>query len=374
MNSKSTDPAHVTPPSTGSPPRPGGRYRVLLMVVVPLLAAVAGVGFYLHGGRYVDTENAYLKATKTPLSAEVSGPVREVWVHENDAVVTGQPLLRLDPEPFRVAVERAGAQRSAIATELTALQAEYRETRARIGLAQADYAFAKRERQRQRDLVSKHFVAESKLDKVEHAAAVAQQQLAALEQQHQRVVATLGGDPMRPIEQHPRYRAALAEEQRAALDLEHTLLRAPWSGRITKVPDRGEYLSAGNVALVLVADRELWVEANFNEGDLTHVRSGQPAVVRVDTFPGIEWQAVVESLSPASGAEFAVLPPQNATGNWVKIVQRVPVRIRLSQRDGELPLRAGFSAWVEIDTGHRRSLFGLRWPEPKQALVGHTTP
>jgi len=376
MNADSANPANTAPPGAGSPlpAHARGRYRRLLMVVIPLLAAGAGVGLYLHGGRYVETENAYLKATKTPLSTEVSGPVREVWVRENDAVVAGQRLLRLDPEPFRMGAERARARRAATAIELTAMQAEYRETRARIALAQADYAFAERERKRQRDLVSKHFVSASKLDEVEHASAVARQQLAALEQQLQRVTATLGGDPARPIEEHPRYRAALAEEQRAELDLEHTVLHAPWAGRVTKVPDPGEYLNAGNIALVLVADRDLWVEANFNEGDLTHVRPGQPALVRVDTFPGVEWQAVVESLSPASGAEFAVLPPQNATGNWVKIVQRVPVRLHLSQRDGELALRAGLSAWVEIDTGHRRALLGLRWPETQQALVRHAAP
>jgi len=165
-------------------------------------------------------------------------------------------------------------------------------------------------------------------------------------------------------------RAARAAVERAELDLEHTLIRAPMAGRVSKVPDPGEYLKAGNIALLLIADRNLWVEANFLESDLTHVLPGQPALVRIDTFPGVEWRAEVESLSPASGAEFAILPPQNATGNWVKIVQRVPVRVRLLGREEALPLRAGLSAWVEIDTGHRRQLLGLRWPAP-QALTGH---
>jgi len=353
-----------------NPVRSGRRRRAVLLVVIPLLALLAGTLLWLHGGRYVETENAYVKATKIPMSAEVSGPIAEVLVGENAAVAAGQPLLHLDPAPFGVAVDQARAHRDEVATELAALQAEYREIQARSALARADLDYALRQRQRQLDLAGKHFVSEAHLDEVKHAVTTARQRIAALDQELGRVTAALGGDVSRPIDQHPRLRAARAAVERAELDLEHTLIRAPMAGRVSKVPDPGEYLKAGNIALLLIADRNLWVEANFLESDLTHVLPGQPALVRIDTFPGVEWRAEVESLSPASGAEFAILPPQNATGNWVKIVQRVPVRVRLLGREEALPLRAGLSAWVEIDTGHRRQLLGLRWPAP-QALTGH---
>lgn len=332
--------------------------RAVLLLVIPLLALAVGVVIYLRGGRYVETENAYLKATKTPLSSEVSAPIAAVLVHENDPVTAGQELLRLDDAPFRVAVARAQARLDAVATELAAVQASYRETQARLALARSDYDYAVRERQRQVELAQKHFVSEAKLDEVRHGADAARQSIAALEQELGRIAASLAGDPGRPVTQHPSYLAAQAELRRAALDLEHTVIHAPTDGLATKVPEPGAYLNTGAIALVVVAQRNLWVEANFNEGDLTHVRIGQPVTIRVDTFPGREWRGEVESLSPASGAEFAILPPQNATGNWVKIVQRVPVRIRLTETSADTPLRAGLSAWVEIDTGHRRELPG----------------
>ena len=342
-------------------PTPGRRVRrAVLLVVIPVVALVVGVAIYLHGGRYVETENAYLKATKTPLSSEVSAPIAAVLVRENETVKAGQVLLRLDDATFRVAVAHAQAQLDAVATELAALQASYREIQARIALARTDYDYALRERQRQLDLAQKHFVSESKLDEVRHTADAARQGIATLEQELSRVAASLAGEPGRPVTEHPSYLAAQAEFQRAQLDLDHTVIQAPMAGLVTKVPEPGAYLTTGAIALVLVAESNLWVEANFNEGDLTYVRMGQPVKVRIDTFPGVEWAGEVESLSPASGAEFAILPPQNATGNWVKIVQRVPVRIRLSEVREDLPLRAGLSAWVKIDTGHRRELPGKR--------------
>ncbi len=344
----------VQPPST-----PQRRVRrAMLLVVIPVLALIVGVTVYLHGGRYVETENAYVKATKTPLSSEVSAPIAAVLVRENASVEAGQVLLRLDDTPFRVAVTRAQARRDTVMTELTALQASYREIQARIALARTDYDYALRERQRQLDLVQKHFVSESKLDEVRHATDAARQSIATLEQELSRIAASLAGEPGRSVTEHPSYLAAQAELRQAEIDLQHTVIQAPMAGLVTKVPDPGEYLTAGASALVLVADSGLWVEANFNEGDLTYVRIGQPATVRIDTFPGHEWAGEVESLSPASGAEFAILPPQNATGNWVKIVQRVPVRIRLTEVHADLPLRAGLSAWVKIDTGHKREFPG----------------
>ena len=362
----------------GTAPTPHARRTVsrrrLLLVVIPLAAALIGVAVYLHGGRFVSTENAYIKADKVPVSAEVSGTIKEVMVRENQAVQAGDLLFRIDPAPFRIAVARADAKLAQARTDLLALKASYREQKAQITLAHTRLAFARRDLQRQAELAEKHFVSAFQLDQARENADLAAQQITALEQDLARIAEALGGSIDVPVEQHPNYLSALAELHQAQLDLARVDVRAPAAGTVSKVPKPGQFVPAGGTAMALVVDGHLWIDANFLETDLTYVRPGQPVTIQVDTYPGVEWRGTVESLSPATGTEFAVIPEQNATGNWVKIVQRVPVRIRLSQRDGELPLRAGFSAWVEIDTGHRRSLLGLRWPEPEQALAGHATP
>jgi multidrug resistance efflux pump len=201
--------------------------------------------------------------------------------------------------------------------------------------------------------------APARLDEARQASELAAQQITALEQDLKRIAASLGGAPDTPLEQHPSYRAAAAELAQAKLDLERTVVRAPLAGTVSKPPKPGQYVAAGATAMALVATGHVWVEANFTETDLTHVRPGQPVEVHVDTYPDAVWTGVVESLSPATGAEFAVIPPQNATGNWVKITQRLPLRIRLDERPGLPQLRAGLSATVDIDTGHRRKVLGL---------------
>ena len=169
----------------------------------------------------------------------------------------------------------------------------------------------------------------------------------------------LNGGIDTPIDSHPDYQAALAELDQAKLDLQHTEVRASLPGRASKLPEPGQYLKAGNTAMMLVANQNVWVEANFNETDLTYVRPGQSVQLRIDSYPGRQWRGIVDSLSPATGAEFAVIPAQNAIGNWVKIIQRVPVRIRLQPSESLPVLRAGLSSWARIDTGHHRHLFGL---------------
>ena len=343
-------------------PRPMPRWRmqrILLLVVVPALAALVSLGVYLKGGRFVDTDNAYVKADKIPVSAEVPGMVKEVLVQENQPVAAGQPLFRLDPAPFRVAVAKAEAQLAQVRTEMSALRASYREQQAQIALARTRHAFALKDQQRQADLAARHFISASKLDESRENAQLAAQQIVTLEQDLKRIAETLGGGPDVPLERHPRYLAALAELEQARLDLARVEVRAPLPGTVSKPPKPGQYVAAGSTAMALVVSGDPWVEANLTETDLTYVRPGQPVSVALDTYPGVEWQGVVESLSPATGAEFAIIPAQNATGNWVKIAQRVPVRIRLEPKPDAPPLRAGLSARVEIDTGHRRRLLGL---------------
>lgn len=335
------------------------RRRLLLLVGVPILVAVGSLLVYLNGGRYVDTDNAYVKADKVPVSSQISGVVKEVLVRENETVLAGQPLFRIDPAPFLVAVAKAEAKVSQVRVDLAALKANYREKQAEIKLAGTRHEFAFKDHQRQADLAARKFISPSRLDESRQGSELAAQQTTVLQEDLKRIAETLGGSVDAPIEKHPSYLAAVAELDQAKLDLAHTLVPASMSGTVSKPPKPGQYISAGNTVMALVASDDLWVEANFVETDLTHVRSGQPALLRIDTYPGQEWQGAVDSLSPATGAEFSVIPAQNASGNWVKIVQRIPVRIRLTMAPEDLPpLRAGLSAWVEIDTGHRRQPFG----------------
>jgi membrane fusion protein (multidrug efflux system) len=333
--------------------------RLVLLVVIPVMAVLTVGVVYVKGGRYVETDNAYVKADMVPVSPEVSGTVKEVLVLENQAVAAGQPLIRIDPASFRMGAAKAEAKLSQVRTELAALKASYREKQAEIALAKTRYTFAQRDQQRQADLVARQFISVARFDDARQNADIAAQQIAGLEQDLRRIAETLGGSIDIPVERHPSYRAAVVEWEQAKLDLARTEVRASLPGTVSNRPKPGQFVAAGNTAMALVADANLWVEANFLETDLTYVRPGQPAVVRVDTYPDFEWKGIVQSLSPATGAEFSVIPAQNATGNWVKITQRVAVRIMLDAASGMPPLRAGLSTVVEIDTGHRRRVLGL---------------
>lgn len=333
--------------------------RLILLVVVPLIAALAVGVVYIKGGRYVETDNAYIKADKVPVSAEVSGTVTDVLVDENQSVNAGQPLFRLDPAPFQVAVAKAEAKLAQVRTDLAALKASYREKQAEIALARTKYAFSQKDQRRQADLVARNFISASKFDDAKQSTDLAEQQISVLDQDLKRIAETLGGSVESPVERHPSYRVALAELEQAKLDLARAEVRAPLPGIVSKPPKPGQYVAAGSIALALVVSGNLWVDANFTETDLTYVHPGQPVTIRVDTYPDAAWKGVVESLSPATGAEFSVIPAQNATGNWVKIAQRVPVRIKIEAAPTLPQLRAGLSTIVEIDTGHRRSVLGF---------------
>lgn len=360
MSNMSDTPAG-TPLAADEAQRPPRRKlkRLILLVVVPLTAALVSLVVYLNGGRYIDTDNAYVKAAKVPVSAEVSGTVVEVLVQENQAVTARQPLFRLDPAPFQVAVAKAEAKLAQVRTDLLALKASYREKQAEIAIARTKLAFAAKDQRRQADLAAKNFISVAKLDEARQGTDLAAQQIAAMEQDLKRIAETLGGGVDAPIERHPSYLSALAELEQAKLDLSRAEVRASLPGIVGKPPKPGQYVAAGSTAMALVVSGDPWIEANFPETDLTYVHPGQPVVIHVDTYPNATWQGVVESLSPATGAEFSVIPAQNATGNWVKIAQRLPVRIRLEPGPHTPQLRAGLSTTVEIDTGHRRRLFGL---------------
>ncbi|MCW8194960.1 HlyD family secretion protein [Proteobacteria bacterium 005FR1] len=335
--------------------------RIFLLMFVPLVLVAGGLILYLQGGRFIETDNAYVKADVVPISAEVSGSVAKVFVSANQSVDKGQLLFSLDNQPFLVAVRKAQAHLDRVRTELEALKTSYREKQAQIELAKTNHAFALRELKRQRDLKGKNFVSESDLDDLQHAVDSSQQQLAVITLDLQRIAASLGGNAEAPLEEHPSYLAAFADLEEAQLNLRRVDVRAPLRGVISKAPLVGQYIRAGNTVTALVASDNLWVEANFTETDLTHVRTGQLVNVRIDTYPDMEWHGTVESISPATGAEFSIIPAQNATGNWVKVPQRVPVRIHLDSLADAPALRAGLSAVVEVDTEHRRQLLGMSW-------------
>ena len=336
--------------------------RWVLLLVLPLLAAVAGAYIYLQGGRYMATDNAYVKGDKVPVSAQVSGTVVSVMVQDNQAVAKDQVLFVLDTAPFQHNLARAQARLSQVRTDLMALKASYREKQAEITLSRTKHRFAQREQQRQADLLDKQFISAAKFDDAKQNTDLAEQQTQALEMDLKRIAEALGGSLDTAIESHPSYRLAMAELAQTQLDLQRTTVRSAQAGVVSRPPKPGQFVGAGTVAMALVVTDHWWIEANFTETELTFIQPGQRATVRIDTYPDVQWEARVESLSPATGAEFSLIPAQNATGNWIKVTQRIAVRLALQPTNTAPVLRSGMSAHVEIDTEHRRRLWGHALP------------
>jgi membrane fusion protein (multidrug efflux system) len=331
--------------------------RWLLLFGVPLLVVVAGLYWYARGGRYEETENAYIKADIIAISAEVSGRVVEVAAHDNEPVADGAPLFHLDPTPFEIDLARARAQMEVVRTEVQALRAEYRETLLEATEARERIDFLTRQLERQERLKEKGMSRIEAYDEARHNLQVARARLASVEERSNRVRASLGGDPQLPAERHPRYVEAKTAYDAAAIDIARTQVKAPAAGVVSNMKlQPGEHVEKGAPVFSLIRSGEVWIEANFKETQLTYMREGQPATVMADAYPDHEWRAVVAAIAPATGAEFAVLPPQNATGNWVKVVQRIPVRIRVDQPAGQPRLRAGMTVTVAVDIGRSRGL------------------
>jgi membrane fusion protein (multidrug efflux system) len=329
----------------------GGWRRRLLLWGVPLLVAGAAAYLYGSGGRYVSTDNAYVQRDRIDVVAQVAGEVRAVLAAENARVAAGQPVLVLDDTLLRIAVAAAEARLAAARAELTAKQAAYREKAGEVAVARATAQYALREFHRQQELGVKQLVAASEVDTAHRSADLAQGAIAVLTLQRDQLLAALGGDPARAVDTYPAVRAVAADLQRARVDLARTRIAAPQAGVVSHLPKVGSRVEIGHAAFALVSDARPWIEANFKETDLEWVRPGDPASIAVDTYPGHLWRGRVDSIAQATGAEFALLPPQNASGNWVKVVQRIPVRVALEIAAGDPPLRDGMSSSVEIDTG-----------------------
>lgn len=339
------------------------RYRrALLLVVLPMVAVIGGLVFYLEGGRYVTTDDAYVGAQKVLITPEVSGKIDKVVVTEGQHVRPGDVLFEIDPQPFRFAVEQARAKLQQAKTSYETLVANVKIYGQMLDLMQKAVALKQRDVDRKQALVDQRVGSQLDLDNSASAMVTAGAQEQFVKQNLSNARAQLLGNPELPLAQFPPYIQANAALGVAELNLEHTVLRAPMAGVATQVDQiqLGRFVIAGTPVFSVIDVDHPWVDANPKESDFTYVAVGQPATLEVDAFPDHVFKGYVGSLSPGTGAQFAILPPQNATGNFVKVVQRVPVRIYFDKNDPLVKkLKAGMSVYASIDTGHRRTLAGL---------------
>ncbi|MBL0796086.1 MULTISPECIES: HlyD family secretion protein [unclassified Pseudomonas] len=342
------------------------RLRPVFMWGVPALFAAIGYGQYVANEPFVSTDNAYARVAKASINARISGQVVEIAVDDNQPVRKGQVLFRIDPKPLQIAVDRAEAQLANARLRIDGLKASYRQQQAELQSAKASAEYDQKEFARKKALIATEFVSKALFERAETDLKVSRQRIASIEQQIANTVVALNGNPDIALDNHPTVREAKAQLDEALLYLSYATVTAPDDGIVARVDDLqvGNYVNNGAPAFALISDREIWVEANFRETQLTHMRPGQTATVTLDTYPDRPFKAHVISMSPGAGADFALLPPENATGNWVKVVQRVPVRLELDDSDPALPLFSGTSATVKVDTGHRSP-----WWQPLKSLL-----
>lgn len=361
MNAESPSPMIST-----ADPKPKRGLRRILMMGIPLIVITVGATVYLTGGRFVSTDNAYVKADIASLSPEVAGNIVQVLVHENETVTKGQPLLIIDSTNYKVALVGAEAQMRSAVANIESAKARYRQKEESIKLMQTDIRFAEREYERQSKLADANFVAAAKLDEAQHTLESARRNLMLLQQEKAEILATLEGNPHINPEEHSAYQQALAGRESAMLFIKRATMTAPFNGVVSQVPRIGDFARTGAPVLSLVSTSGVWVEANFKETDLTQMKPGQNVEIEVDTYPGRKFHGRVASIAQATGAEFSVLPAQNSSGNWVKVVQRIPVRIAFDDLNEGPTLRAGMSVIAEVDTVYRRASqwFGAKAGEP----------
>jgi membrane fusion protein, multidrug efflux system len=327
-----------------------GLARLALILSVPLLLIIGGVAYYIANDHYVSTDNAYVQQDKVSISAEVGGRIVEVAVHENQIVNAGDLLFRIDPEPYRIAIEQADASIAAAQVRVTALETEYQTTGVDIDSAREDVAFFEKEYQRQSALMQDGFTTRARLQAAEHALSDARSKVATAQAEATKARAALATGAAAPGI-NPAVKAGQAQRDAALLNLSRTEVRAPVAGVVSQA-DRlqvGQMMVQGLPGVTIVASNKSWIEANFKETDLAHMRVGQPAEITFDAYPDMKIRGKVSSIGAGTGSEFSVLPAQNANGNWVKVTQRVPVRISITDKP-KRNMIAGLSAHVRIDT------------------------
>jgi membrane fusion protein (multidrug efflux system) len=347
------------------PPKRRRSLRLVLMLVVPLAIVLGGGYLWLTGGRFVSTDNAYLEQNRVSITADQSGRIVDVAVRENQAVKKGDLLFKIDPQPYQIALDQADAAVAAARLQVEQLRSTWQQAVAEEKSAEETLDYQQKVFARQQDLLKRGVSSNADFDAAQNNLRNAEQALALAKEKVSGALTALGGNPDIPTDQHPSVMQAQAARASAALALEQTAVYAPANGVVSQT-DRlrvGQYVTnpamAPTVLMTLVETSTAYVEANFKETDLTHMRVGQPATITFDAYPDQTFQAEVESIDAGTGSAFSLLPAQNASGNWVKVVQRVPVRLKI---DGDLDIAAvpaGLSASVDVDTGHRRTLPGF---------------
>jgi membrane fusion protein (multidrug efflux system) len=335
------------------------RWRVILISLTPV-AVIVGVYAYIVSGRYQGTDDAYTQAGTVSVSSNIPGRVVEIAVRDNQIVHRGDLLYRLDEHPYRIAVDAASARLAAVKLQIASLKATYRQRQTELKSAQENLSFAQTQFDRNKRLLSSGIASQAQYDQAQNALNVAQQQVASVDQQIDVAIANLGGSPNVEPDDHPLVKQAQADLDRAKLEFSYTTITASIDGIVSQVErlQIGDYVAASAPVFSLVSTQNVWIEANFKEVQLARMHAGQKATVKIDRFPGKQFSARVLSLSPTTGAQSSLLPPENATGNWVKVVQRVPVRLEIIEGDAGTHLQAGLSAYVSVDTETRAEEVG----------------
>ena len=363
---KTLDPETATPamrvaaPAAVPPPAPRRRRRGL-MLVVPVALLLAGGGWWLSGGRFESTQNAYLHEARIAVASSLAGRITSVSIADNQVVKAGDPLFQVDPEPYRLALARAETAVSNARLTVEQMKLSFGRAQSEAQLAADNATYLNSELTRQQALASRGVATDTSLDDARHAAQQASEQRVLAEQNVGIALAALGGDAAAPADAHPTVRAALVARDQAAYDLSLTTVTAPADGVIYQAASfkPGQMVAVGTALFALVETGDRWVEANLKETQLGDVRVGQPATVSFDVAQGCTFPAKVVAIGAGTGAEFSLLPAQNATGNWVKVTQRVPVRLEFDDAADCAGLSSGVSASVDIDTGRSRKLSDL---------------
>lgn len=362
-------PVAVSPPVAPAPVAPKKQRRLgrfLLMVALPAALVIGGAYVWVTGGRYQETENANLQQAKVSIASDTAGRIVQVDIADNQSVKRGDVLFAIDPEPYRIALAQADAAVAGARLNVEQLRAAYSQAVAQEKSDASEVGYAQSQYDRAADLSRKGINAKSSLDEARNDLDKAKQQLAVAQQGIVSAKAALGGNPDIETDKHPTVMAALAARDKAAYDLAQTTVKAPADGVISQASSFkvGQYVGSGTPLFSLVETGDTWIDANFKETQLTHMKPGQKAEIVVDTYPGRTFEATVKAIGAGTGAEFSLLPAQNATGNWVKVTQRIPVRLELTDADAKMALRTGMSAAVTVDTGVARGF-------PK--IFGHAT-
>jgi membrane fusion protein (multidrug efflux system) len=346
----------------GKPAKRRGSFIRPILMLGGVAVVIAGTGYvWLTGGRMVSTDDSYVEAAEVNATTDVSGIVSNVMVHEGDTVKTGQALFQLGQHRYQIAVDGAKAKLAETALNLASMKEDYQRMLKDADTASARVAQDQSDFGRYASLIRSGGVTRAEYDDAKYKLEADQANLAALQEQAKTQLARLGGDITRPIEEFPDYQSAQADVAEAERQLKHTTVLAPFNGIVTNVEQlqRGQYLTAASPAFGIVSTDDVWVTAQFKETQLTYMRVGQPVTIGVDAYPSQKWTGVVESIAPASGSQFSLLPAENSSGNWVKVVQRIPVRIRITGGPADVSLAAGMSTEVSVDTGHQRHLSDL---------------